>query len=168
MPAAGRTLSSRRRPLPARPRNPRARAPASRSARATSRRGGSPATRPSSTAPGRTSNGNWQLARRRLDHPAEATELIVSEPVTNAVIHGGGDCDRDRTVGLRLVRHAVLNCEVFDPGHGRPLPHSPTASDEHRRGLFLVSRLSRAWGSRHLPDGKLMCVDRELTPSPGP
>ncbi|MFE2544348.1 ATP-binding SpoIIE family protein phosphatase [Actinacidiphila glaucinigra] len=109
-----------------------------------------------------------QLARWGLEHLAESTELIVSELVTNAIIHGDGKCDRDRTIGLRLIRHAVLTCEVSDTSHSHPLLHRPTATDEHGRGLFLVSQLSRAWGARHVPDGKLVWVDQQLTPGPGP
>ncbi|MDX2815253.1 ATP-binding protein [Streptomyces sp. NPDC006207] len=87
-----------------------------------------------------------QLARWGLDDLAESTEPIVSELVTNAVVHGGGGCDNDRTIGLRLIRHAVLTCEVSDSSHSHPLLHRPTATDEHGRGLFLVAQLSRAWG----------------------
>jgi len=108
-----------------------------------------------------------QLARWALDDLAESTEPIVSEPVTNAVVHGGGGCDNDRTIGLRLIRHAVLTCEVSDSSHSHPLLHRPTATDEHGRGLFLVAQLSRAWGARHLPDGKLVWVDQQLRPGAG-
>ncbi|MFF7214760.1 SpoIIE family protein phosphatase [Streptomyces sp. NPDC008238] len=109
-----------------------------------------------------------QLARWGLDGLAESTALIVSELVTNAVVHGDGGCDRDRTIRLRLIRHAVLTCEVSDTNHSRPLLRRPTATDEHGRGLFLVSQLSPAWGARHLPDGKLLWVDQELTPGATP
>ncbi|MEU1541112.1 ATP-binding protein [Actinacidiphila glaucinigra] len=109
-----------------------------------------------------------QLALWVLEHLTESTELIVSELVTNAIVHGNVKCDRDRTIGLRLIRHAVLTCEVSDTSHSRPLLHRPTATDEHGRGLFLVSRLSRAWGARHVPDGKLIWVDQRLTPGPCP
>ncbi|MFD8073300.1 SpoIIE family protein phosphatase [Streptomyces sp. NPDC059718] len=109
-----------------------------------------------------------QLARWGLDDLAESTELIVSELVTNAVIHGGGGCDDDRTIGLRLIRHAVLTCEVSDTSHSHPLLHRPTATDEHGRGLFLVAQLSRAWGARHVPEGKLVWVDQQLPPGAGP
>ncbi|MDX3265863.1 SpoIIE family protein phosphatase [Streptomyces sp. MI02-2A] len=102
-----------------------------------------------------------QLTQWGLEHLAESTELIVSELVTNAIIHGNGD----RTIGLRLIRHEMLTCEVSDAGHSHPLVRRPRTTDEHGRGLFLVTQLSRRWGTRHIPDGKLIWADQQLPAS---
>ncbi|MFE3267965.1 SpoIIE family protein phosphatase [Streptomyces sp. NPDC059215] len=109
-----------------------------------------------------------QLTQWGLDHLAESTELIVSELLTNAIVHGNGnggchsDCRSDRTVGLRLLRHTMLTCEVSDAGHSHPLVRHPRSTDEHGRGLFLVTQLSRRWGTRHIPDGKIIWADQRL------
>lgn len=113
-----------------------------------------------------------QLTQWGLDHLAESTELIVSELFTNAIIHGNGhgngdgechsECGSDRTVGLRLIRHTMLTCEVSDAGHSHPLVRHPRSTDEHGRGLFLVTQLSRRWGTRHIPDGKIIWADQRL------
>ncbi|WP_342030701.1 ATP-binding protein [Streptomyces melanosporofaciens] len=106
-----------------------------------------------------------QLTRWGLENLAESTELIVSELFTNAIIHGNSDSGSDRTIGLRLIRHEVLTCEVSDASHSHPLVRHPRTTDEHGRGLFLVSQLSRRWGTRHIPDGKLIWADQQLPAS---
>ncbi|MFI6360586.1 SpoIIE family protein phosphatase [Streptomyces sp. NPDC050743] len=106
-----------------------------------------------------------QLTQWGLEHLAESTELIVSELFTNAIIHGNGDWSSDRTIGLRLIRHEMLTCEVSDASHSHPLVRHPRSTDEHGRGLFLVTQLSRRWGTRHLPDGKVIWADQRLPAS---
>ncbi|MFE2320955.1 SpoIIE family protein phosphatase [Streptomyces sp. NPDC059441] len=110
-----------------------------------------------------------QLTQWGLEHLVESTELIVSELLTNAIIHSNGDCNgdcnSDRTIGLRLIRHEMLTCEVFDATHSHPLVRRPRTTDEHGRGLFLVTQLSRRWGTRDVPDGKLIWADQQLPPS---
>jgi anti-sigma regulatory factor (Ser/Thr protein kinase) len=103
-----------------------------------------------------------QLTQWKLEHLAESTELIVSELVTNAIIHGSGDCISSRTIGLRLIRHEMLTCEVSDVSHSHPQLRHPGAAEEHGRGLHLVTELARRWGTRHIPDGKLVWADQQL------
>ncbi|MFD0507982.1 ATP-binding protein [Streptomyces chiangmaiensis] len=106
-----------------------------------------------------------QLTHWGLEHLAETTELIVSEMFTNAIIHGNGGCDSDRTIGLRLIRHEMLTCEVSDASHCHPLLRHPRTTDEHGRGLFLLTHLSHRWGTRHIPDGKVIWADQQLPAS---
>lgn len=75
-------------------------------------------------------------------------KLVVSELVTNAVVHGNGP------VALRLTAAGdTVEGEVLDSGPGFE-PSAPPASApghaEGGRGLFLVDRLCRRWevGSR--------------------
>ncbi|MET8646764.1 SpoIIE family protein phosphatase [Streptomyces sp. NPDC004074] len=103
-----------------------------------------------------------QLTQWGLEHLAESTELIVSELFTNAIIHGKGDRNSDSTIGLRLIRHEMLTCEVSDASHSHPILRHPRTTDEHGRGLFLVTQLSHRWGTRHIPDGKLIWADQQL------
>ncbi|MEU4097485.1 SpoIIE family protein phosphatase [Streptomyces sp. NPDC026673] len=101
-----------------------------------------------------------KLSEWGLDHLVPNTELIVSELVTNAIRHGAGP------IRLRLIQHQVLTCEVFDSGGCHPrLRHARTV-DENGRGLFMVARLSRRWGFRSAPGGKLVWVDQDLPCKP--
>ncbi|MFV5992185.1 ATP-binding protein [Streptomyces sp. NPDC056231] len=105
------------------------------------------------------------LTRNRLDKwqlDAEAHDaaiLIVSELVTNAVVHTASArvvCE------LRRLERRLL-IAVQDQGHQ---PDGPklcrTADDEHGRGLLLVDALSSAWGSRDAGDGSGRIVWAEL------
>ncbi|MFE6129063.1 SpoIIE family protein phosphatase [Streptomyces sp. NPDC056437] len=98
-----------------------------------------------------------QLTQWGLEHLTASTELIVSELVTNAVRHTSGP------IRLRLIRHQALTCEVHDTGGSSPRLHRATPTDETGRGLFLVDQLSRRWGTRHTPDGKLIWAEQTLT-----
>ncbi|MGW4898440.1 SpoIIE family protein phosphatase [Kitasatospora sp. NPDC004240] len=95
---------------------------------------------------------DWGLA----EELGFATELIVSELVTNALRYGRPP------VRLRLIRHSVLTCEVFDASSTAPrLKHART-TDEGGRGLFLVAQLSRRWGTRHTREGKVIWSEQDL------
>ncbi|MET9879120.1 ATP-binding protein [Actinacidiphila glaucinigra] len=91
-----------------------------------------------------------QLNQWGLEHLIDSIQVIVSELVTNAVRHSAG------TVGLRLLRHSSLTCEVFNTGKGHPHLRRSQYTDEHGRGLLLVAQLSRDWGVRHTVDGTLV------------
>ncbi|MET8809119.1 ATP-binding protein [Streptomyces sp. NPDC004546] len=85
-----------------------------------------------------------QLALWGLESQAAATELIVSELVTNAIRYAGGP------ILLRLIRDHVLTCEVHDAGNCSPRLRHPRLTDGNGRGLVLVDQLSRRWGTRYL------------------
>ncbi|WP_097923424.1 SpoIIE family protein phosphatase [Streptomyces sp. wa1063] len=102
------------------------------------------------------------LVRDRLqgwgldEDTVEATELIVSELVTNAVRYG------TPPLRLRLLLDSTLTCEVHDGSPASPhLRHARTV-DEGGRGLFIVSRLASHWGARHGPDGKVLWTEQDL------
>jgi len=79
---------------------------------------------------------------------AEDAELVVSELVTNALVHGESRCE------LRAgLSDAALRLQVVDDGDGTPDPLSAGDTDEHGRGLLLVSALCAAWGVEILPGG---------------
>jgi anti-sigma regulatory factor (Ser/Thr protein kinase) len=102
-----------------------------------------------------------QLAEWGVDEEtAYATELIVSELVTNALLHG------TPPLQLRIILDRALTCEVQDAGANAPrLRHARTV-DEGGRGLFIVARLSRNWGTRYTPDGKTVWTEQALPPQP--
>ena len=78
----------------------------------------------------------------------EDAELVVSELVTNALLYGASRCE------LRAgLSEAALRLQVVDQGGGMPDPQAASDTDEHGRGLLLVTVLSAAWGVEALPDG---------------
>ncbi|MEU5463328.1 SpoIIE family protein phosphatase [Streptomyces althioticus] len=101
-----------------------------------------------------------QLARWGLDEELKfTTELLVSELVTNAIRHASG------RVRLRLIRERTLVCEVLDGGASAPHLRHPRAMDEGGRGLLLVSQLAERWGTRFVPDGKIIWAEQPLPAS---
>ncbi|MGW1886184.1 SpoIIE family protein phosphatase [Streptomyces sp. NPDC001970] len=84
-----------------------------------------------------------QLTTWGLEDLLFATELIVSELVTNAIRYGRAPAE------LRLIRHDVLVCEVTDSSSTQPRLRRARTTDEGGRGLFLVAQLGTRWGCRH-------------------
>jgi len=97
-----------------------------------------------------------QLAEWELEDLVFTAELLVSELVTNAIRYSPGP------VRLRLIRERALVCEVFDAGATAPHLRHPRAMDEGGRGLLLVSQLAERWGTRFVPDGKIIWAELTL------
>ncbi|MFD8231566.1 SpoIIE family protein phosphatase [Streptomyces sp. NPDC059696] len=102
-----------------------------------------------------------QLAHWGLDELAFTTELVVSELVTNAIRYATG------SIRLRLIRERALVCEVLDGGATAPHLRHPRTTDEGGRGLLLVSQLTQRWGTRFVPEGKVIWAEQSLTDLPG-
>ncbi|WP_030577750.1 SpoIIE family protein phosphatase [Streptomyces anulatus] len=100
-----------------------------------------------------------QLAAWGLEELSFATELVVSELVTNAVRYAGGP------LGLRLIRDRTLVCEVADTGHTSPHLRHSAEDDEGGRGLFIVAQLVQRWGTRYTPTGKTIWTEQTLPPA---
>lgn len=82
------------------------------------------------------------LRYRWREEPAQVAELLLSELVTNALIHTGHGA-----VVTVSVAPTALRVEVRDFVPGLPLSYVPNADDgTHGRGLFLVQSLADAWG----------------------
>jgi signal transduction histidine kinase/DNA-binding response OmpR family regulator len=89
--------------------------------------------------------GEWAL-------PASLTRdavLLVSEMVTNAIVHGRGPIQ----LRLRRAREHFL-IEVEDTATAIPRKLRPTSNDVHGRGLQLVAMMADEWGTRPIRDGK--------------
>ncbi|MYX34851.1 MULTISPECIES: SpoIIE family protein phosphatase [unclassified Streptomyces] len=97
-----------------------------------------------------------QLTTWGLDSLSDSTKLIVSELVTNAVRHSTGP------IRLCLKRHGVLTCELSDSDACAPRPRRARSTDENGRGLLLVAQMSRRWGSRLVPEGKVVWVEQAI------
>ncbi|MFJ3434781.1 SpoIIE family protein phosphatase [Streptomyces cyaneofuscatus] len=99
-----------------------------------------------------------QLGAWGLEELSFATELVVSELVTNAVRYGGGP------LRLRLIRDRTLLCEVADTGHTSPHLRHSAEDDEGGRGLFIVAQLVQRWGTRYTPAGKTIWTEQAFPP----
>ncbi|HEX6472883.1 MAG TPA: SpoIIE family protein phosphatase [Streptosporangiaceae bacterium] len=106
--------------------------------------------RPHARTPGRvrrlvaTTLAGWGLTA----HVA-TMELLVTELVTNAIRYA------TRPITVRLLRtETALLCEVSDDDHNLPVLCDPSGRDESGRGVYLVSRLARRWGTSLTATGK--------------
>ncbi|MFG3044893.1 SpoIIE family protein phosphatase [Streptomyces sp. NPDC048241] len=91
-----------------------------------------------------------------LDDLSFATELIVSELVTNAVRYGRSP------IQLRMILQASLTCEVSDASSTAPHLRRARTFDEGGRGLLLVAQMADRWGTRHSRDGKVIWAEQPL------
>jgi PAS domain S-box-containing protein len=96
------------------------------------------------------------LAAWGLTPLADFAELLVSELVTNALVHGG------RPLRLRLFRDRALTLEVADTGRQTPRLRPAGSDDEGGRGMYLVNELAHRWGSRPTAEGKVVWAELEL------
>ncbi|MGW8454535.1 ATP-binding protein [Streptomyces niveus] len=75
----------------------------------------------------------------------ETVQLLVSEIVTNAVVHGAGDRVR---FSISYDGGGDVLIEADDGRPARVGVRHPAADDESGRGLLLVAALARGWGRR--------------------
>lgn len=98
----------------------------------------------------------------------DSAALLVSELVTNAVVHTGTEVRLDLRLdsgGLRIV--------VEDRHPGRELSLAaplPRDDSENGRGLLITAALASSWGVEYTADTKRVWVrcEREVRPAPGP
>ncbi|MFJ7247046.1 ATP-binding protein [Kitasatospora sp. NPDC098652] len=79
------------------------------------------------------------------DRYRDIAELLLGELFANAVQHSDAPTDRLIEIRFALVNDR-LRLEVHDAGTGRPSLRTPTTTDEHGRGLYLVNELAERWG----------------------
>ncbi|WP_176406237.1 ATP-binding protein [Actinomadura sp. BRA 177] len=81
----------------------------------------------------------------------EDSVLLLSETLTNAIVHGGGDLvEVDAYVGTANIR-----IEVTDEGGDSVPHHVDDPHGEHGRGLPILAMLAKSWGFGQLDDGRL-------------
>ncbi|MCX4744671.1 PAS domain-containing SpoIIE family protein phosphatase/ATP-binding protein [Kitasatospora sp. NBC_01287] len=96
------------------------------------------------------------LAAWGLAPLADFAELLVSELVTNALVHA------QQPRRLRLFRDRMLTLEVADAGRQAPRLRPAGSEDEGGRGMYLINELAHRWGSRPTHDGKVVWAELEL------
>jgi len=78
----------------------------------------------------------------------DTVTLLVSELVTNAVLHAGSEVE----VAVRLTATAA-RVEVTDASGAAIAPRDAANDEDSGRGLALVGNLARRWGVRPAPGG---------------
>ncbi|QYX76595.1 serine/threonine-protein phosphatase [Streptomyces akebiae] len=109
-------------------------------------------------------NVSAQVAEWGHEEALFATELVVSELVTNAIRYG------EPPIQLRLIHDRTLICEVTDASNTAPHLRRARVFDEGGRGLLLVAQLTQGWGTRQSSTGKTIWAEQALpnaTPNPG-
>ena len=81
----------------------------------------------------------------------DAVPLVVSELVTNAVLHAGSAAQVEVRIGNEIVRIEVHDSATELPTLRQPDPYHVTG-----RGLMLVDALSDRWGAVPTPVGKIV------------
>jgi CheY-like chemotaxis protein len=102
------------------------------------------------------------LERWDCEEALDTVQLLVSELVTNAVVHAASA----PKVAVLLLPSAV-RVEVADEAHQAPVHREAGEADESGRGMFLLDELSSSWGVDATPSGKTVWfeVPRFDTPS---
>jgi DNA-binding NarL/FixJ family response regulator/anti-sigma regulatory factor (Ser/Thr protein kinase) len=84
----------------------------------------------------------------------ETVQLLLSELVTNAVLHAASE----PKVAIQVLRDRV-HIEIVDSSTGSATPRAAGRKDESGRGLGIVDALAQSWGTTPLPDGKVVWFD---------
>jgi GAF domain-containing protein len=90
------------------------------------------------------------LVGRDLSELLDEALLLVTELVTNAVVHAGTEIE------LHVETSDGLRIEVVDrsPGSLPVVKPAPSEAREGGRGVFLLDALATQWGTRHFGEGK--------------
>ncbi|MFC9861350.1 MULTISPECIES: SpoIIE family protein phosphatase [unclassified Streptomyces] len=110
---------------------------------------------PAAVAPVRAECGA-RLREWGLEEIGFSTELILSELITNAIRYGSPQ------IRVRLLHDRSLICEVSDGSSTSPHLRRAATTDEGGRGLFLVAQFAHRWGTRYVPDGKIIWTEQAL------
>ena len=90
---------------------------------------------------------------------AEVAELLTSELVTNAIVHGRGAVELSI-----LLEGGRLHVCVEDANESIPIVCRVGTDREHGRGMAIVNTLATSWGVAPRPaGGKTVWFDLDLT-----
>ncbi len=104
------------------------------------------------------------LHRMGLERHVDTASLLVSELVTNALVHARGE------IVTRVTSHPDgLRVEVRDTSEVAPVMHARNVDSETGRGMLVVSELADEWGADPGPEGKVVWFElrnHPLRPAP--
>ena len=95
-----------------------------------------------------------ELGTRCSADVVEIARLLVTELVTNAVLHAGTPLLLRLELSARRVR-----IEVQDASPSLPVACAVSPDASHGRGLGLVDRLASEWGVERQPGGKAVWLE---------
>ena len=97
-----------------------------------------------------------------LDPICEDAELVISELVTNAVVHSGA-IEGDEIIVDVLRKDDVIRLSVHDPGRSSTTPEvlEPDVDRAGGVGLLVVSRVAERWLTER-PDGLRVWAELSL------
>ncbi|HET6867160.1 MAG TPA: ATP-binding protein [Solirubrobacteraceae bacterium] len=96
----------------------------------------------------------------RLSAPAlDDVKLMVSELVTNGIVHGS--TEPDEPVMLDLLVNGNVRCRVLD--HGRGFATGPSSDEAGGWGLQVVEQLSDRWGMQCSPQQTEVWFERHCS-----
>lgn len=96
------------------------------------------------------------LRDARREDLVETAQLLVSEVVTNALVHAGTPIDFHASVG-----DAGLRVEVTDGSTQPPVPRAYSTTAGTGRGLRLLHQLVDRWGTTAHEDGKTVWFEMD-------
>lgn len=119
------------------------------------------AARPDSVARARQLTRTHLAGLALCDDTCDTAVLVVSELVTNALVHTVSRsivCDLTDDPAAGHIR--IVVCDEGLGQNGGPRPHPARSGDEdHGRGLLLVSAVSNAWGAQEEGLGLLVWAE---------
>jgi len=102
------------------------------------------------------------LAAWRMTHLEDTAVLLVSELVTNVVLHAEAF---PAFMMLRLeTAGGCLRIVVHDADPNWPRPRTPVRLDESGFGCLLVDALADRWGVSEVPPGKAVWAELDARP----
>ena len=101
-----------------------------------------------------------ELSSRLPASVVDDIKLMVSELVTNGIVHGG--MERDVPVMLELLVNGRIRCRVLDhgPGFAARVGHEAAGGGF---GLMVVERLADRWGMQHSPQQTEVWFERQCS-----
>jgi anti-sigma regulatory factor (Ser/Thr protein kinase) len=95
-----------------------------------------------------------------LQHLSDIAQLIVSELVTNAIRHAGGDLEVTVALGEFYLHLHVRDRDRHIPRIFATDSHEPA----HSRGMKLIDNLASGWGTTLRPYGKSVWATLRIRP----
>jgi DNA-binding NarL/FixJ family response regulator len=89
------------------------------------------------------------LERWQCEQALDTVQLLVSELVTNAVVHANS-----RPAVAVILLPEVVRIEVMDQSSARPEARDASDQDESGRGLLLLDEMASRWGVEPAATGK--------------